>query len=197
MSERTVENEKGLPKAVLVIIVLAVIAAVVFIVLGQRKKFEPVHAGVEAIDFTLPDLTGKPVSLKDYRGKVVFLNFWATWCKPCEEEMPSMEALYQGLKGQPFEIIAVSVDKDGSEAVANYVKKYGLSFTVLHDRKGAVKEAYKTTGVPETFIIDQNGIIAEKAWGPRDWSRPYSYSMIADLLKGGPKPKDAYNKKAR
>ncbi|MDO8426040.1 MAG: redoxin domain-containing protein, partial [Deltaproteobacteria bacterium] len=147
MSERTVENEKGLPKAVLVIIVLAVIAAVVFIVLGQRKKFEPVHAGVEAIDFTLPDLTGKPVSLKDYRGKVVFLNFWATWCKPCEEEMPSMEALYQGLKGQPFEIIAVSVDKDGPEAVANYVKKYGLSFTVLHDRRGAMKEAYKTTGV--------------------------------------------------
>ncbi len=197
MSDKTAENEKGLPKAVLVIVVLAVIAAVVFIVLGQRQKFEPVNAGTDAIDFTLPDLAGKPVSLKDYRGKVVFLNFWATWCKPCEEEMPSMEALYQGLKDQPFEILAVSVDKDGPETVAAYAKKYNLSFKVLHDRKGAIKETYKTTGVPETFIIDQNGVIAEKVWGPRDWSRRYSYEMIADLLNNGPKPRDAYKKKAK
>lgn len=197
MTDKTAENEKGLPKAVLVIVVLAVIAAVVFIVLGQRQKFEPVNAGTDAIDFTLPDLAGKPVSLKDYRGKVVFLNFWATWCKPCEEEMPSMEALYQGLKDQPFEILAVSVDKDGPETVAAYAKKYNLSFKVLHDRKGAIKETYKTTGVPETFIIDQNGVIAEKVWGPRDWSRRYSYEMIADLLRNGPKPRDAYKTKAK
>ncbi|MBI5492161.1 MAG: TlpA family protein disulfide reductase [Deltaproteobacteria bacterium] len=197
MSDKTAENEKGLPKAVLVIVVLAVIAAVVFIVLGQRQKFEPVNAGMDAIDFTLPDLAGKPVSLKDYRGKVVFLNFWATWCKPCEEEMPSMEALYQGLKDQPFEILAVSVDKDGPETVAAYAKKYNLSFKVLHDRKGAIKETYKTTGVPETFIIDQNGVIAEKVWGPRDWSRRYSYEMIADLLSNGPKPRDSYKTKAK
>src|SRR5574337_1368524 len=197
MTDKTAENEKGLPKAVLVIVVLAVIAAVVFIVLGQRQKFEPVNAGTDAIDFTLPDLAGKPVSLKDYRGKVVFLNFWATWCKPCEEEMPSMEALYQALKDQPFEILAVSVDKDGPETVAAYAKKYNLSFKVLHDRKGAIKETYKTTGVPETFIIDQNGVIAEKVWGPRDWSRRYSYEMIADLLRDGPKQRDAYKTKAK
>ncbi|MBI5641852.1 MAG: TlpA family protein disulfide reductase [Deltaproteobacteria bacterium] len=186
------KEEKGLPKAALAVIVLVVIAVAVFIVLGQKRKFEPVVAGSESIDFTLPDLSGKARSLKEFRGKVVFLNFWATWCKPCEEEMPSMQALYQGFAGQPFEIVAVSVDKDGPEVVAKYAQKYGLTFTILHDRKGSIKETYKTTGVPETFIIDQNGNIAEKVWGPRDWSDPASYRVIVELIKNGPKPKEAY-----
>ena len=191
MADKT-DNEKGLPKAALIVIVLVVVAIAAFIIFGQKRKFEPVVAGSESIDFTLPDLSGKMKSLKDYRGKVVFLNFWATWCKPCEEEMPSMQALYQGFAGQPFEIVAVSVDKDGPEVVSSYAKKYGLTFTILHDRKGGVKETYKTTGVPETFIIDQNGVIAEKVWGPRDWSDPVSYRMILDLLRNGPRPKDSY-----
>ncbi|MDP2688715.1 MAG: TlpA disulfide reductase family protein, partial [Deltaproteobacteria bacterium] len=135
--------------------------------------------------------------LGDYRGKVIFLNFWATWCKPCEEEMPSMQALYEGLSGRDFEILAVSVDSEGPETVRKYAKKYGLGFQILHDRKGKVKETYKTTGVPETFIIDQNGIIAEKVWGPRDWTLTSSIGTILDLLKDGPKPKEAYGKGAK
>lgn len=189
---KNTENEKGLPKVALIIIILVVIGIVTAIVLGGKKKFEPVGAGSEMIDFTLPDLNGKPVKLSDYKGKVIFLNFWATWCKPCEEEMPSMQALYKAFEGQQFEIVAVSVDKDGPEVVKNYVKKYGLTFTVLHDQKGKNKEIYKTTGVPETFIIDQNGIIAEKVWGPRDWSEESSIAVIVDLIRNGPKPKDAY-----
>ena len=191
MADKT-DNEKGLPKIALVVIVLVVVGIAAFIIFGQRQKFEPVVAGSESIDFTLPDLSGNPKSLKDFRGKVVFLNFWATWCKPCEEEMPSMQALYQAFAGQPFEILAVSVDKDGPEVVKAYAAKYGLTFTILHDRKGSVKDTYKTTGVPETFIIDQSGVIAEKVWGPRDWSEPSSYATIVDLLKNGPKPREAY-----
>lgn len=191
MADKT-DNEKGLPRIALIIIVLAIVGVTAFIIFGQRQKFEPVVAGSDSIDFTLPDLSGNSKSLKDFRGKVVFLNFWATWCKPCEEEMPSMQALYQAFAGQPFEIVAVSIDKDGPEAVKAYAAKYGLTFTILHDRKGSVKETYKTTGVPETFIIDQNGVIAEKVWGPRDWSEPSSYAMIVDLLKNGPKPRESY-----
>jgi len=191
MGQNDNEKEAGLPKAAVIAFVVVVIAVVVFVVMGQKRDFEPVKPGTESIDFTLPDLKGNPVSLKDYRGKVVFLNFWATWCQPCKDEMPSMQALYKSLQGQPFEILALSVDKDGPEVVEAFTKKYNVTFKVLHDRKGTMKEAYKTTGVPETFIIDQNGVIAEKVWGPKDWSDDYSTIMIKDLLANGPrKPGD-------
>lgn len=186
------DNEKGLPKSALAIIIIAVIAAVIIIVWKSKSAYQPVVAGVDAIDFILPDLNGKQVNFDSYRGKVVFLNFWATWCKPCEEEIPSMQYLYETLKGQPFEIVAVSIDKDPPESVAAFAKKYNVTFTVLHDRKGRIKELYKTTGVPETFIVDQNGVIAEKVWGPRDWSNSNSIATILELLRTGPQPKEAY-----
>lgn len=193
MSKKNAEdNEKGLPKAALVVIILVVIAAVVFIVLGQREKYEPVVAGTAAPDFELPGLDGKTHKLSDYKGKVVFLNFWATWCKPCAEEIPSMQALRENLQAFPFEIVAVSVDTEGPEVIEPFLKQYGVTFPVLHDRKGKIKELYKTTGVPETFILDQNGVIAEKVWGPRDWNEPGATKVIMDLVQYGPKDKSAY-----
>lgn len=191
------EGEGGLSKPAIAAIVIVVIIAVVVIVMSGKKKFEPVGAGSEAPDFTLQDLNGKQVSLKDYRGKVVFLNFWATWCKPCGEEMPSMQALYSTLQGKPFEILAVSVDKDGRDAVAEFAKSYGITFPILLDGKGKTKELFKTTGVPETFIIDQNGIVAEKVWGPRDWSSPDSVAVIAKLILYGPGTAEEYKKAVR
>jgi len=191
------DNEKGLPKSAIAIIIIVLVAVVVFIVMSQKKSYVPIVAGVESVDFTLPDLDGNPHKLSDYKGKVVFLNFWATWCKPCEEEMPSMQALYKALDKSKFEIVAVSVDKDGPETVRNYAKRFGITFTVLHDRRGKIKETYKTTGVPETFIIDQNGIVAEKVWGPRDWTLTSSIGTILDLLQDGPKPKEAYGRGAK
>jgi len=192
MVDNKVKEEGGLPKIAVVGIVAVVIIVVAIVVLSGRKKYEPINAGLDPIDFTLPDLDGKQVSLRDFRGKVIFLNFWATWCKPCEEEMPSMQTLYTALKGRPFEIVAVSIDTGDTSIVRDYAKKYGLTFTILHDKKGAIKEMYKTTGVPETFIIDQNFVIAEKVWGPRDWSLRASVGMIIDLLQTGPRPRDAY-----
>ena len=191
------DNEKGLPKAAIAVIIVVVVAVVVFVVMGKRKEYVPVVAGVDSIDFTLPDLDGHPKKLSDYKGKVIFLNFWATWCKPCQDEMPSMEVLYNNLSGQNFEIVAVSVDKDGPDKVKAFAAKYGITFPILHDQHGSVKETYKTTGVPETFIIDQNGVIAEKVWGPRDWTLRSSVTTILDLLNNGPKPKDAYVSKVR
>ncbi|MBI5343777.1 MAG: TlpA family protein disulfide reductase [Deltaproteobacteria bacterium] len=189
------ETGGGLPKAAIAGIAVAVVAVVAFVVLGQRRTFEPMAAGRDSMDFTLPDLDGKVSSLRDYRGKVVFLNFWATWCKPCEEEMPSMQALYESLKDKPFEIVAVSVDSEGPDVVKAFAKKYGITFKILHDRKGRIKEMYKTTGVPETFIIDQNGVVAEKVWGPRDWTGKASISVITDLLTNGPRPRGSYSVK--
>lgn len=191
MENNTAEKDKGTPKAVVVAIVIAVIAVAAVMLIYGKKGYEPIVAGSTVIDFMLPDMNGREVSLKDYRGKVVFLNFWATWCKPCEDEMPSMQQLHQALNGQPFEILAVSIDSDAAP-VKKFISAYGLTFTVLHDRNGRIKDKYKTTGVPETFIIDQNGVVAEKVMGPRNWALSSSITSVVELLKYGPKTPAEY-----
>ena len=139
--------------------------------------------GAPAPDFSLPDLDGKMVSLAGYKGKVVFLNIWATWCAPCVEEMPSMEKLYQELKDEAFEILAVSIDESGVKTVLPFMKKHKLSFPALTDTEGIFKSLYQTTGVPETFIIDKDGIIIEKAIGPRDWATPGAIRYFRKLIQ--------------
>jgi peroxiredoxin len=141
------------------------------------KKGEP------APDFTLPDLDQKMVSLSDYKGKVVLLNIWATWCPPCVEEMPSIERLHQELKDQDFEILAVSIDVLGANAVIPFMKKHNLSFPALTDTKGALKNLYQTTGVPESIIIDKQGNIAEKIIGARDWASPGAIRLFRNLIQ--------------
>ncbi len=184
-------GKKGFNPGTLIFVAVIVIS-VVIVVLKNKRQYEPVVAGKPAIDFFLVDLDGKLRRLDEFKGKVIFLNFWATWCKPCEDEMPSMQMLHETLKDRPFEIVAVSVDKDDVSVVKEFVKRHNITFTVLHDRKGKIKDAYKTTGVPETFIIDQNGIIAEKIWGPRDWTRHENLITIFKLLENGPAPAESY-----
>ena len=126
---------------------------------------------IAAQDFGLPNLRGDYVKLSDYRGKVVFLNIWATWCPPCREEMPSMESLYQRLKGRNFEMLAVSIDQDGEKAVRPFVAKYGLTFPVLLDPDRKTYRLYGLTGVPETFIVDKSGIVIHKVIGSQNWMK--------------------------
>ena len=135
-----------------------------------RSGFKP-SVGDRAPDFTLPTLAGNHVRLSNYRGKLVFLNFWATWCPPCRQEMPSMESLYQRLKGRDFEMLAVSIDSKGADHVQSFVATYGLTFPVLLDPNKTVYRLYGLTGVPETFIIDQNGDILLKIIGSRNWMK--------------------------
>jgi peroxiredoxin len=135
-----------------------------------RQDFMP-RVGNPAPDFTLPALGGNPVRLSNYRGKVVFLNFWATWCPPCRQEMPSMESLYQRFKGQDFEMFAVSIDTKAADHVQSFVSTYGLTFPVLLDPNKKVYRLYGLTGVPETFIIGKNGEILLKIIGSRDWMK--------------------------
>ncbi len=148
--------------------------------LSGKPRFEK---GVPAPNFTLPDLNGKMVSLTDYKGNVVLLNIWATWCPPCVEEMPSMEKLHQELKDESFEILAVSIDVSGAEAVIPFMKKHKLGFSALTDTTGAIKNLYQTIGVPESFIIDKDGIIVEKVIGPRDWAASGAIRYFRNLIQ--------------
>ena len=125
--------------------------------------------GVAAQDFEFPALRGGSVKMSSYRGKVVFLNIWTTWCPPCREEMPFMEALYRRLKGREFEMLAVSIDREGEKVVSPFAAKYGLTFTVLLDPDGKIYRLYGLTGIPETFIVDKSGVVIHKIVGPQNW----------------------------
>ncbi len=142
-----------------------------------------VAAGLPAPDFAFPDLDNNMVRLSDLKGKVVFLNIWATWCSPCREEMPSMEKLYQEMKGHPFEILAVSIDSLGAKAVGPFMKEFKLSFPALLDPQGTIQQLYGTTGIPESFIIDGDGTIVAKVIGARDWAAADAVRALKKLAQ--------------
>ena len=165
-----------------------ILIAVFTLVWLQSAKYEPLAVGKPAPDFSLPDLNDKPYRLSDFRGKVVFLNFWATWCKPCREEMPSMEILNKNFEKDGLVILAVSIDRvTTTKDIPPFVKGMNLTFPVLIDSWGRTDKPYKRMGVPETFIIDQQGIIREIVIGPRDWTRLDSLQVLTKLLNVTPK----------
>lgn len=132
-------------------------------------------------DFVLPDLDGKPVMLSDHRGKVILLNFWASWCPPCREEMPSLQKLYIKLKGRQFQLLTISLDDDNPGAIKAFMRKNGYSFKVLHDRNGEVASRYQIHAIPTTFLLDKKGKIVERTVGSRDWSEPGMVKKIIAL----------------
>lgn len=134
---------------------------------------------IEAIDVR----TGDTVHLADFRGHVVLLNVWATWCKPCEQEMPSMQRLHEALFDQGLRIVAVSIDRSSSEKVLAWVEQRGLTFAVLHDPGGRIERIYQTTGVPESFIIDDHGVIVKREIGAREWDTPVQLRLFRQLLR--------------
>jgi peroxiredoxin len=155
---------------------------------GARSRFiRPLQEGRPAPDFTFPDLDARKVRLSDFRGKVVLVNIWATWCPPCRDEMPSMQKLYERFKGEHFEILAVSIDADGREAVAPFMQQMNLTFPALLDPKEKIRSLYGITGVPESFIVDRDGILVNKVIGPMDWSSPQVFDFFQELIqKTGP-----------
>jgi peroxiredoxin len=168
---------------------LLIAGLLVLLLLNQNKSYNnsvkivPIAVGLPAPDFTFPGMDGKMVSLSDFRGKVVLVNIWATWCRSCVDEMPSMEKLYQKLKGEDFEILAVSIDSLGAEVVAPFMKKYKLTFPALIDSAGAIRMGYRTTGVPESFIIDKDGILVKKIIGSLDWTKPEILHLFQRLIQ--------------
>ena len=193
MADQSVINSLSTPQGrgrskFAVVLIAGLILVVMFMVVWlQSAKYEPLTVGKPAPDFQLPDLNDKDIRLSDYRGKVVFLNFWATWCKPCREEMPSMEVLYKNFEKDGLVILAVSIDRvTTKKEIPPFVKSLNLTFPVLVDSWGQTDKRYKLMGVPETYIIDREGTLREKVIGPRDWTRLDNLQILTQLIKQGP-----------
>ena len=156
---------------------------------GQQKEKYPQKATVNspAPNFTLTDIQGHKWQLSDLRGKLVFVNFWATWCPPCQEELPSMEALSRGMDKGRFQMLTI-LSNDNPDFAQMLAGRIGLTFPILidPDSKGAAQ--YGITGVPETFIIDPQGILREKIIGPRNWNSSAAWQMLERYL---PQPSGA------
>ncbi len=174
-------KKDSLVKDLLIIVGVAVV--VVLLLYLERGEFKKIKLGTPAPDFELYSLSGQKVSLSMYKGKVVLLNFWATWCPPCREEIPSLNALYQMLHPEGLEILGVSEDNSGLDAVKPFVNRFGIVFTVLLDPSRKVGALYSIGGVPETFLIDKNGIVRYKFVGPKNWTSPSIVSFIKNYLK--------------
>jgi cytochrome c biogenesis protein CcmG/thiol:disulfide interchange protein DsbE len=121
-------------------------------------------------------------SITDYRGQVVLLNVWATWCPPCREEMPSLQALHESLVDRGLRVVAVSIDDPGSEAdIGEFVHEHGLTFEILHDDAAAIMNRYRVGGVPQTFLIDRDGRIRYKSYFT-DWRTDENRTRVEELL---------------
>jgi peroxiredoxin len=132
-----------------------------------------------------PRAGGDPAarSLADYKGQVVLVNIWATWCGPCRDEIPSLQALYRDYAPRGFRVLAVSVDEGAGSApkVQQFMRGFGVTFDVLHDPAGDIQKAYQATAVPENFVIGPDGVVRKKAYG-QDWNAPENRALIARLL---------------
>ena len=151
----------------------------------KRSGFDRgmVQVGDEAPNFMLEDLAGNPMTLVQLRGKVVLLNFWATWCGPCRVEMPAMEQLYRAFPRREFEILAVSTDAQGVAVTRPFQKAMGFTFPILHDSDYRVGLTYGARTIPVTFMVDRQGIVRQKIFGARDWASPAAHELIEELMK--------------
>ncbi len=148
--------------------------------IAQRGMVKP---GEPAPNFQLRDMNGQIVSLSDLRGKVVLLNFWATWCGPCRIEMPAMERLYRTYERKDFEILAVSTDAQGTAVTRPFQQENKLTFPILHDADFRVGLSYGARTLPMTFMVDRQGIVRQHIFGARDWEAPEAHQLIEMLMK--------------
>jgi cytochrome c biogenesis protein CcmG, thiol:disulfide interchange protein DsbE len=170
-------NRRGL---IIGVVTAAIGVAAVLGMLAMRSRTPALAA-----DFAVPDLGGQAVRLSAFRGKVVLLNLWTTWCPPCREEMPSMEKLWLQLKDRGFVLLAVSQDEGGKALVEPFVQQLKLTFPVLVDPEHQVGDRYQVWGYPESFLIDREGRVVERIIGPRDWLAPAQVEAIEKLLAAG------------
>lgn len=159
-----------------------------------RDRFEALGPGSPAPDFEVQDAAGETVRLEEFRGSVVLLNVWATWCPPCVYEMPSMQRLYDELEGEDFEIVAVSVDgrvgrqgplgRTGGDPWA-FADSLDLRFPIFWDPEGEILRSYQTVGVPESYVIGRDGRIYRKVSGATEWDHPQYLEFVRRLLDRG------------
>ena len=167
---------------------LLIIVALILLVLRFQKMGNPQQEinfnqlkpkeGYLAPKFTLRNLRGNLEGLDDHAGKVIVVNFWATWCAPCVKEMPSFETLYRRFRSQGLTVLAVSLDKDRSAKVQEFVDKYKLSFPVLLDTEGVAEKLYPSFTIPFTYVIDKQGRVAARIDGAKDWESPETFKAV-------------------
>ena len=147
---------------------------------GDMGVLKMPHA-TRPLEIQLKDITGNRVRLSDFRGKIVFLNFWATWCPTCVVEMPAMEKLHRRFKDQNFAMIAVNLQESEAQ-VKSFFEKFKLSFTALLDSSGEVASGLAVSALPTTFVLDKEGRILGIALGPREWDNQASIELFEFLI---------------
>lgn len=170
-------------KTLSLLLALILVSSFMALVVACSKESSAPRVGSVAPDFSIKDATGKTVQLSDLRGSVVLLNFWATWCPPCKEEVPSLSRLNARMSGTAFRMVTISIDEGGSNAVESFFRATGYRLPALLDPAGTVGKLYGITGVPETFIIDPQGVIRKKIVGPLAWDDPLMISYLSELQK--------------
>jgi peroxiredoxin len=136
----------------------------------------------DPVEIQLKDQNGRATNLSEFRGKIVFMNFWTTWCLACVVEMPSMEKLHQKFKDKDFVMVGINL-QESAATVLKFYKEHQLTFTTLLDSTGDVGSAFRIRGIPTTFILDKNGIIIGRALGPREWDSPNSFALFEYLTE--------------
>jgi peroxiredoxin len=186
MSMPSSEREQGQPSSgssFWIVGTLVVVLALGVMWLGESVA-PPLSRGDLAPDFDLPRLDGAGrISRDQLEGRVALVNFWATWCKPCEEEMPAMDRLYRALREEGFELVAISVDET-REDVDRFQERMQVSFPILLDPSQDSSRSYQTMGYPESLLIDPEGRIVERYVGPRAWDHPDYVERIRRLMGG-------------
>ena len=137
---------------------------------------------IEAVDFSVVSIDGQEVNLKDFKGKVIFLNFWATWCGPCKMEVKDIDSMYRKLKNKNFVVMAVDVQEDAKK-IRSFMKENNLSFPVYLDKNGRISYQYGVRGIPTTYIIGADWKIVGRAIGPRPWASKSSIKFMESLMK--------------
>ena len=165
-------------------VVVAALAAGAAALAKFGPEVDRVEVGARAPDFRAIDLaTGDSVTFRErYRGAVTLVNVWATWCLPCRVEMPAMEQVYQELAPRGFKIAAVSIDEGSPDDVRAFGQELDLSFDLLQDRSTNVQQIFQTTGVPESFLINKDGIIVKRIIGAHDWNSAVNRALVERLL---------------
>lgn len=137
---------------------------------------------VKALDFNVQSLNGNTTSLSDFLGKVIFLNFWATWCGPCRSEVKDIDSLYKTLKDEDFTVMAIDI-QESRKKVVSFMKRHDIDFPVYLDSDGKIASQYGVSGIPTTFIINPDGKIVGWAVGPREWGSKESVELMKSLMK--------------
>ena len=141
-----------------------------------------VERDIDAVDFSIKSLSGKQYNLSDFKGKVVLLNFWATWCGPCKSEVNDIDTLYRTLKDENFTVMALDIREKG-KVIRKFMNKNEIDFPVYLDDTGNIASQYGVNGIPTTFIIDPDGKVVGWAVGPRRWGSVSSVALMRSLMK--------------